>query len=106
MSNIAVVPRFQKPGAVTSDLDSVSSTTSPGCPINLDASLTVLSLFPSAITYEPKINSRTVQGERTRAGARQEGGEADGGTETVGEAQGNKERTVNEASRSIGIPCN
>ena len=35
---------------------------------------------PSAITYEPKINSRTVQGERTEAGARQEGGEADGGT--------------------------
>ena len=31
-------------------------------------------LFPSAITYKPKINSRTVQGERTRAGAWQEGG--------------------------------
>ena len=27
-------------------------------------------LVPSAITYKPKINSRTVQGERTRAGAR------------------------------------
>ena len=26
-------------------------------------------LVPSAITYEPKINSRTVQGERTGAGA-------------------------------------
>ena len=25
-------------------------------------------LVPSAITYEPKINSRTVQGERTGAG--------------------------------------
>ena len=37
-------------------------------------------LVPSNITYEPKINSRTVQGERTGAGARQEGGEADGGT--------------------------
>ena len=49
-------------------------------------------LVPSAITYEPKINSRTVQGERTRAGARQEGEEADGGTETVG-------RTGNGASR-------
>ena len=34
-------------------------------------------LVPGAITYEPKINSRTVQGERTGAGARQEGGEAD-----------------------------
>ena len=42
------------------------------------------SLVPSAITYEPKINSRTVQGERTGAGVRQEGVEADGGTETVG----------------------
>ena len=40
-------------------------------------------LFPSAITYEPKINSRTVQGERTGAGARQEGREADGGTDRL-----------------------
>ena len=29
-------------------------------------------LVPSAITYEPKINSRTVYGERNGAGARQE----------------------------------
>ena len=36
-------------------------------------------LVPSAITYKPKINSRTVQGERTGAGAWQEVGEADGG---------------------------
>ena len=28
-------------------------------------------LVPSDITYKPKINSRTVQGERTRAGERQ-----------------------------------
>ena len=42
-------------------------------------------LVPSAITYEPKINSRTVQGEKTGDGARQEGGEADGGTENVGQ---------------------
>ena len=54
-------------------------------------------LVPSAITYEPKINSRTVQGERTRAGARQEGGEADGGTETIG-------RTVNRAARLASQP--
>ena len=40
-------------------------------------------LVPSAITYKPKINSRTVQLERTRAGARQEGGVAIGSTETV-----------------------
>ena len=38
-----------------------------------------------------------MQGERTRAGARQDGGEADGGTETVG-------RTVNGASRLAGQP--
>ena len=44
------------------------------------------SLVPSVITYEPKINSRTVQGERTGDGARQEGGEAEGGTDTAGEA--------------------
>ena len=44
-------------------------------------------LVPSAITYEPKLNSRTVQGERNGDGAQQEGGRADGGTDTVGEAQ-------------------
>ena len=52
-------------------------------------------LLPSAITYEPKINSRTVQGERTLAGARQDGGTADGGTDNVGEAQGVRGATVN-----------
>ena len=61
-------------------------------------------LVPSAITYKPKINSRTVQGERTGAGARQEGGEADGGTETVKEAQGGIGRTVNWEERLIGQP--
>ena len=45
-------------------------------------------LVPSAIFYEPKINSKTVQGERTGAGAWQEGGTADGGTDTVGKVQG------------------
>ena len=52
-------------------------------------------LVTSSITYEPKINSRTVQGERTGAGAWQEGGEADGGTETI-------RRMVNKADRLIG----
>ena len=52
-------------------------------------------LVPSAITYEPKINSTTVQGERTGAGARQENGPADGGMDTVGESQGGSRRTVN-----------
>ena len=54
-------------------------------------------LVPSAITYEPKINSRTLQGERTGAGAQQEGGEANCGTDTVG-------RTVNGADRLVGQP--
>ena len=61
-------------------------------------------LVPSAITYEPKINSRTVQGERTGSGERQERGLADGGTETVGEAQEGQERTVNGAARLLGKP--
>ena len=62
------------------------------------------SLVPSAITYKPKINSRIVQGDSTGAGARQEGEEADGGTDTVGEAQGGRGRTVNGAARLIGRP--
>ena len=52
-------------------------------------------LVPSTITYEPKINSSTVQGERTGAGAQQDGGGADGGTDTVGEAQGGRARALN-----------
>ena len=52
-------------------------------------------LVPSAITYEPKINSRTVQGESTGAGARQERGISNGGAFIVGEAQGGRECTVN-----------
>ena len=40
-------------------------------------------LVPSAITYEPKINSRTVQEERTGAGARQDSGIDDGGADIV-----------------------
>ena len=57
-------------------------------------------LFTSAITYKPKINSSTMQGERTGAGVRQEGGEADGVTDTVGAAQGGRIRTVNGAARN------
>ena len=57
------------------------------------------SLVPSDITYEPKINSRTVQGERTGAGVRHNGGASDGGADTEGEAQGGRERTVNAAAR-------
>ena len=55
-------------------------------------------LVPSSITYEPKINSRTVQGERTGAGAQQESGIADSGTETAKKAQGGRVRTVNGAA--------
>ena len=61
-------------------------------------------LVPSTITYEPKINSRTVQGERTGAGARQDGRTADGGADTVGEAQGGRGCTVNVAAKLIGQP--
>ena len=41
------------------------------------------SLVPSAITYKPKINSRDMQGERTRDGVQQEGGESDGDTDRI-----------------------
>ena len=59
-------------------------------------------LIPSDITYEPKINSRTVQGERIGDGERQEGGKADGGADTVGEAKGIRGSTVNRAVRLAG----
>ena len=63
-------------------------------------------LVPSTITYKPKINSRTVQGERTGAGARQESGTADanGGTETAKKTQGGSGRTVNNVARLVGKP--
>ena len=54
-------------------------------------------LVPSDLTYEPKINSSTVQRERTGAGARQDEEEADGGTKTV-------RRTFNGAARLVGRP--
>ena len=57
---------------------------------------------PSAISYEPKINSRTVQGERTGAGARQEGGASDGGTNNVGTTEGGRARTVNASDILVG----
>ena len=55
-------------------------------------------LFPSDITYEPKINSRTVQGKRTEAGERHKSGTTDGGADTVGESQGGSGPTVNGAA--------
>ena len=47
-----------------------------------------LDLNLSAISYEPQINSRTVQGGRTGAGAGQEGETVKGRTDIVGEYQG------------------
>ena len=55
-------------------------------------------LVPSAIIYKPKINSRTVQGERIGEKARQEVGEANGRTGIIGEAQGGRGRTANKAA--------
>ena len=62
------------------------------------------SLVPSAITYEPKFNSRTVQEERIGAGARQDGGTADGGVNTVEESQEGNGRTVNGTVRLVWQP--
>ena len=76
----------------------------PQCSTLELSALGARALVPSAITYKPKINSRTLQGERTGAGAWQEGGESDGGTETVGDAQGVRAITVNGASRLVGQP--
>ena len=42
------------------------------------------SLIPSSISYEPKIVSRKVQGERTGSGARQEIATSEGGAVLVG----------------------
>ena len=61
-------------------------------------------LVPSAINYKPKINSRTVQVERTGAGAQQGGGTADGLTDTIGEAQEGSRTTVNGADRLVRRP--
>ena len=40
-------------------------------------------LIPSALIYEPKSNSRTVQGEMNGAGVRQEGGTSNSGMDIV-----------------------
>ena len=61
-------------------------------------------LVPSSITYESKINIRTVQGEITRAAARQDGRTANGSTDTVGESQGVNVQTVNGAAVLSGRP--
>ena len=64
--------------------------------------LVARALISSAITYEPKTNSRTIQGRRTGAGECQEGGGDNGGTYTVGESQGGSGWTVIGAARLVG----
>ena len=59
-------------------------------------------LVPSAITYEPKVNSRKVQGERTRYRAQQNSGTVEGGAFIVGEGQGRSVQTVKCADRLAG----
>ena len=61
-------------------------------------------LVSNAITYKPKINSRTVQGKRSRYGARQGEGTTNGGMDTVGESQGGRGRTINGAVRLVRRP--
>ena len=61
-------------------------------------------LVPSSTIYKPIINSRTVQGERTKVGAQQDGGASNGGTYTVGESQEGSIRTFNRAARLLPIP--
>ena len=61
-------------------------------------------LVPSAITYEPKINSRKVQGERTGSRVRQKSGIFEVGADNVGESQGGRGPTVNRAARLVRKP--
>ena len=60
-------------------------------------------LVSSTITYEPKINSRKLQGEKTGARARQDSGTADGDTDIVGESQGGSGHTMNGVAILAGI---
>ena len=60
----------------------------------------------SAISSKPKINSMTVQWERTGAGARQEGGAVKGGADIAGAAQGSggNGRAGNEEDELVRRP--
>ena len=53
MSNITVIPRFQKTWAHTSDLLSAGTSTFTGCPTNISAPFNVLPLTPWA---SPKVS--------------------------------------------------
>ena len=59
---------------------------------------------PLSIVLLPtkKINSTTLQGDRTGSVARQESGTADDGADNVGVAQGGIRRTVNREYRLVG----
>ena len=61
-------------------------------------------LVSSTITYEPKINSRTLQGEKTGARARQDSGTANGDTDIGGESQGGSGQTMNGVAILAGSP--
>ena len=65
-------------------------------------SLEARALVPSAISYEPKINSRTVQGERNEDRARQDDGTSEGGRVIMREVQGvgSSGRTINKLAVS------
>ena len=69
--------------------------------------LSARALIPSAISYEPKINIRAVQVERTGAGVRQDGGTAKGGAVVIvkyqgGGGSGRTENRVVVLARSLG----
>ena len=64
------------------------------------------SLFPTVISYERKINSRTLQEERTGSGVRQDGVTVEGGAVISRESQGGGGSgwTVNGADVLVGSP--
>ena len=68
------------------------------------APLKAQALIPSGITYKPKISSIILQRESNGAGARQEGGVSNGGTDTVGESQGGSGWPVTRTARLVGQP--
>ena len=51
MSNIVVVPRFQKPWAITSAFNYAGTSTYPGLPVNLASLFTVFSITPLGFYY-------------------------------------------------------
>ena len=60
-------------------------------------------LFPSDITYKPKINNRKLQGGRSGAGARQKIEIVDGSLDTVRGTRGGSVKSVNREVILTGI---